>query len=294
MSSESERFACASMSTSTTRRPCRASAAPRLAQVVVLPTPPFWLITAIRRIWGRSLARQERVEARQRSAREQRLAEARPDALAVIARARLDALQDVRPEQEMLPAVASAPGRDLARVAAHQLELALPDRADVDDQRGLEGQVAHEVVQTCGALGLLARGSQAREAGDVPGFAPATAASKRPPMQISASSGCAAAARMSSFMRPPLFLRDPRPGARAGAPARTVRARAAVPRARPCRSAPRRAAARARAPAPALAGRAGSRRAARGAGPCPNGCRARAAPSRPASRPDPPSARPSS
>jgi hypothetical protein len=39
--SESERFACASMSTTTTRRPWIARAAPRFAVVVVFPTPPF-------------------------------------------------------------------------------------------------------------------------------------------------------------------------------------------------------------------------------------------------------------
>src|SRR6266702_1779877 len=37
---------CGSKSTSSTRRPCSASAAPRLIVVVVLPTPPFWLQTA--------------------------------------------------------------------------------------------------------------------------------------------------------------------------------------------------------------------------------------------------------
>src|SRR5918999_3981291 len=34
---------CGSKSTSSTRRPYSASAAPRLIAVVVLPTPPFWL-----------------------------------------------------------------------------------------------------------------------------------------------------------------------------------------------------------------------------------------------------------
>src|SRR5689334_303282 len=98
------------MSTSTTRRPCSASAAPRLAQVVVLPTPPFWLITAMRRMWAGSLASEQRVEAGQRPAREQRLAEAHADALAVGARARLDALQDVGSEEQVLAAVGGARG----------------------------------------------------------------------------------------------------------------------------------------------------------------------------------------
>src|SRR5687767_8509645 len=138
------------MSTSTTRRPCSASAAPRLAQVVVLPTPPFWLITAMRRMSSRSLASEQRVEAGQRPAREQRLAEARADALAVVARAGLDALQDVGAVEEVLPAIGAVRGGDLARVAAHQLELALPDGTDVHDQRGLEGHVAHEVVEARG------------------------------------------------------------------------------------------------------------------------------------------------
>src|SRR5688572_7278270 len=38
---------CGSMSTSSVRIPRRASAAARLIAVVVLPTPPFWLTTAI-------------------------------------------------------------------------------------------------------------------------------------------------------------------------------------------------------------------------------------------------------
>src|SRR5262249_7720374 len=38
-----DRAPCGSKSTSSTRRPCSASAAPRLIVVVVLPTPPFWL-----------------------------------------------------------------------------------------------------------------------------------------------------------------------------------------------------------------------------------------------------------
>src|SRR6185437_10168852 len=40
---------CGSKSTSRTRRPNSASAAPRLMVVVVLPTPPFWLQTATTR-----------------------------------------------------------------------------------------------------------------------------------------------------------------------------------------------------------------------------------------------------
>src|SRR5262249_13426428 len=40
---------CGSKSTSSTRRPNSASAAPRLMVVVVLPTPPFWLHTATTR-----------------------------------------------------------------------------------------------------------------------------------------------------------------------------------------------------------------------------------------------------
>ena len=41
------RLACGSTSTRRTRRSARASDAPRLMAVVVLPTPPFWLATAI-------------------------------------------------------------------------------------------------------------------------------------------------------------------------------------------------------------------------------------------------------
>src|SRR5215217_2780891 len=40
---------CGSKSTSSTRRPTSASAAPRLMVVVVLPTPPFWLHIAMTR-----------------------------------------------------------------------------------------------------------------------------------------------------------------------------------------------------------------------------------------------------
>ena len=40
---------CGSKSTSSTLRPCSASAAPRLMVVVVLPTPPFWLQIATMR-----------------------------------------------------------------------------------------------------------------------------------------------------------------------------------------------------------------------------------------------------
>src|SRR5262245_31010804 len=42
----SERCACGSRSTTSTRLPFAASAAPRLQVVVVLPTPPFWFMTA--------------------------------------------------------------------------------------------------------------------------------------------------------------------------------------------------------------------------------------------------------
>src|ERR1700680_4019468 len=40
-------LACGSRSTSSTECPISASAAPRLMAVVVLPTPPFWLTTAM-------------------------------------------------------------------------------------------------------------------------------------------------------------------------------------------------------------------------------------------------------
>src|SRR3954470_21288585 len=43
-------WACGSRSTTHTRFPARARAAARLTVVVVFPTPPFWLITAIRRM----------------------------------------------------------------------------------------------------------------------------------------------------------------------------------------------------------------------------------------------------
>ena len=41
------RLACGSLSISSTFFPSRAKPMPRLAQVVVLPTPPFWLAIAI-------------------------------------------------------------------------------------------------------------------------------------------------------------------------------------------------------------------------------------------------------
>src|SRR5260370_10937434 len=46
MPSPTDSAPCGSKSTSSTRRPCCARAAPRLIVVVVLPTPPFWLQTA--------------------------------------------------------------------------------------------------------------------------------------------------------------------------------------------------------------------------------------------------------
>ena len=39
-------FPCGSRSITRTRNPSSARAAPRLTDVVVLPTPPFWLATA--------------------------------------------------------------------------------------------------------------------------------------------------------------------------------------------------------------------------------------------------------
>jgi hypothetical protein len=42
-------FPCGSMSTNRTRLPRSARQAPRLIAVVVFPTPPFWLTTAITR-----------------------------------------------------------------------------------------------------------------------------------------------------------------------------------------------------------------------------------------------------
>src|ERR687897_3403411 len=48
--SENVRQDCASRSTSSTLRPCSASADPREATVVVLATPPFWFATAIVRV----------------------------------------------------------------------------------------------------------------------------------------------------------------------------------------------------------------------------------------------------
>jgi hypothetical protein len=41
---------CGSMSASSTRWPDAASDAARFTQVVVLPTPPFWLATAMMRL----------------------------------------------------------------------------------------------------------------------------------------------------------------------------------------------------------------------------------------------------
>src|SRR5205807_3304812 len=41
---------CGSQSTTRTRRPISAKAVPRLMVVVVLPTPPFWLATAMIRL----------------------------------------------------------------------------------------------------------------------------------------------------------------------------------------------------------------------------------------------------
>src|SRR5437660_11542355 len=49
MPSPTESAPWGSKSTSSTRRPTSASAAPRLIVVVVLPTPPFWLQTATTR-----------------------------------------------------------------------------------------------------------------------------------------------------------------------------------------------------------------------------------------------------
>src|SRR5206468_9253358 len=49
-------FAWGSRSTSKTRYPSSANAAPRFTAVVVLPTPPFWLATARTRGSGRSAA----------------------------------------------------------------------------------------------------------------------------------------------------------------------------------------------------------------------------------------------
>src|SRR4051812_28105081 len=45
-----------SRSTTKTRYPSSARAAPRLTAVVVLPTPPFWLATAMKRGRGRATA----------------------------------------------------------------------------------------------------------------------------------------------------------------------------------------------------------------------------------------------
>src|ERR1700751_3122397 len=47
MPSPTESAPCGSKSTSRTRWPRSARAAPRLIVVVVLPTPPFWLATAM-------------------------------------------------------------------------------------------------------------------------------------------------------------------------------------------------------------------------------------------------------
>jgi hypothetical protein len=44
-----EAFPCGSRSTTNTRNPRSASAAPRLTAVVDLPTPPFWLAIAMMR-----------------------------------------------------------------------------------------------------------------------------------------------------------------------------------------------------------------------------------------------------
>ena len=44
---------CGSRSTTSTRKPISARPAPRLTAVVVLPTPPFWLATAMMRGTGR-------------------------------------------------------------------------------------------------------------------------------------------------------------------------------------------------------------------------------------------------
>src|SRR5574337_538214 len=47
--------ACGSRSSSHTRRPRSARAAPRLGAVVVLPTPPFWLAIAMMRVMVHSV-----------------------------------------------------------------------------------------------------------------------------------------------------------------------------------------------------------------------------------------------
>ena len=46
------RHSCGSASTSSTRRPRRIRACPRLTAVVVLPTPPFWFAIAMQRGMG--------------------------------------------------------------------------------------------------------------------------------------------------------------------------------------------------------------------------------------------------
>ena len=48
--SPADAFACGSRSTSRTRTPASARQAARLIAVVVLPTPPFWLVTATMRV----------------------------------------------------------------------------------------------------------------------------------------------------------------------------------------------------------------------------------------------------
>src|SRR5919201_5698832 len=54
MPSPVEALPCGSRSTTRTRWPFSASAAPRLTAVVLLPTPPFWLATATIRAAGTS------------------------------------------------------------------------------------------------------------------------------------------------------------------------------------------------------------------------------------------------
>src|SRR5205823_6608447 len=106
------------------------------------------LMTAMRRmVGGTSLAAAEqRIEARQRPLVQERLAVAHADALAPRPGARLHALEDVGAEQEVLSAIPVVLRPELARIAAHEGELLIPDRTDVDDERRLEGYVAHVVV----------------------------------------------------------------------------------------------------------------------------------------------------
>jgi len=78
----------------------------------------------------------------------------------------LDALQDVGAEEEVLAGVGGRLRAQRAGEAAHEVELLLPDRPEVNDQGWLEALVAHEVQ---GALRAPRRNRQKTKLKGLPG-----------------------------------------------------------------------------------------------------------------------------